>query len=332
MAQIQYRRFDQHSEDPEKVYSLFDTVYKNSTAICKRWTWEFLSHPESENIKIYVAESLGKLHGMTVRMPGTLMMGGKTKRAYFATNSMTSPESRGRGIIRELYGLAAQDGDIQLSKGTAPAMYDVLQKIGYREIIPNTYQVCLLAPHKWALSKMFRKVRFTTREVSSDMQLGEFYRLSCFSGEEEALANAICPGSAGGIVKSLPVLNWRYFEIPHRRYHVFVRKFGNETVSMIVLRLEGLTAYLVDFLWTARAQDEPKTSIRFAKSLALKMGAVKLVFWGSYERLRDEMRKQLFFERNDSPRFSFYSTDVDCQSIVWGGLHFVHGDGDTEYL
>lgn len=332
MARIHYRLFDQHIEDPEPIFKMYEIVYGDSAPIRRRWSWEFLNHPESEDVKIYVAENQGALVGMTVRMPCTLLIGGKTKRAFFATNSLVRPEHRGQGIIRGLYDLAARNGDIQLSKGTAPAMYTVLQKIGYREIVPSNYLVCLLAPHKWAMGKIFKTIRFRTRETFSDMRYGEFIRLCRFSEEHEALVLGAITVLSGGVVKDIRTLNWRYLEIPHRSYHVFARKCSNETVSMLVLRLEGLTAYIVDLRWTELAHDEPARSIKFAKTFARKMGAVKLVFWGTLEKIRYAMRKQSFIGRTDSPRFSFYSANEDFHSVKWAGLHFVHGDGDMEYL
>ena len=332
MERIHYRRFNQHQEDPERIFSLFEKVYGDSAAIRRRWEWEFLRHPCHEDVRIYSAEYSGTIIGLTVRMPSTLWVDGQIKRAYFATNSMVLPEFRGQGVIRSLYHLASQNGDVQLSKGTAPGMYAVLQKIGYREIVPNTFQTCLLAPLKWVVSKMFRKARFKTNENFCDMQHGEFYPLNGFSGEHEVLTEPANTGFLGGVAKDIRTLNWRYFEIPHRKYHVFVRKCGTEIVSMLVLRLDGLAAYLVDILWAERAQDEPKTSIQFAKSAAVKMGAVKLMCWGTYEGLRSELRKQSFFERSDSPRFSYYSADEYFHGVNWTGFHFVHGDGDMDYL
>ena len=156
--------------------------------------------------------------------------------------------------------------------------------------------------------------------------------MNSFCEDQAALLLSFSSGFLGGVVRNIRVLNWRYFEIPHRRYHVFARQCGSETVALFVLRLEGTTAYLVDMCWREQTQDEPASMIEFAKNLARKMGAVKMIFWGTLSVLRNELRKQSFIERNDSPRFSFYSADKSFNSIKWSALHFVHGDGDTEYL
>jgi len=211
-------------------------------------------------------------------------------------------------------------------------MYNVLQKIGYQEIVPSTFQVCLLSPLKWAACKMFRNVRYNSVETFNDSEYGEFVRLNTFCEDQAALSQAFSSGFLGGGVRNIRVLNWRYFEIPHRRYHVFARRCGTETVALFVLRLEGTTAYLVDICWREQIHDEPARMIKFAKSLARKMGAVKMIFWGTLSVLRKELWKQSFIDRNASPRFSFYSADKSFNSIKWSSLHFVHGDGDTEYL
>lgn len=332
MTKVNYRLFNHNVDDPELIFKLFDTVYGDSTSIRQRWSWEFLHHPEHEDVKIYVAEDNNGLVGMTIRMPCTLMIGGSFKRAYFATNSMVMPEYRGQGIICGLYNLAARHGDIQLSKGTAPAMYSVLQKIGYREIVPNTFQVCILSPMKWAISKMLSRIKYGNHETFGDIQFGDFYRLNRFDVEDQGIAQMLATEVRDGVVKDLSVLNWRYFDIPHRRYHVFVRKYRGETVSMLVVRLEGLSAHLVDFRWAKEANDEPAQSIKFAKLFSRKMGAIKLVFWGTLKSLRNEAGKQFFFERRDTPMFSYYSNDAIFNSLDWASMHFIHGDGDVEYL
>lgn len=333
MARINYRLFDQYCENLELLFKLFETIYGDSVSVRQRWPWEFLSHPEKDGVKIFVAEEQKKLCGMTVRMPCSLKVGGHIKRAFFATNSMVHPKYRGQGIMSSLYYIAGQSGDIQLSKGTSPAMFTVLRKIGYQEIFPNNFQTCLLSPFKWVITKMSGKIHFNTGETFSEVQIGDYFRLTRFDGEDNrGLDRLLIDGNYGGVLKHIDLLNWRYCDIPHCRYHIFVRKHNGEVISMFVLRLAGLTAYLVDICWSDRVKDEPAKTIKFAKNLAKNMGAIKLVFWGTLQSLRNEMTKQSFVERVETPEFNFFSKDPIFDRVNWADMHFVHGDSDVEYL
>ena len=321
-----FRQFDQYREDPQLIFGLFREVYGSDDSIKRRWSWEFLCCPEQDGTRIFVAEVGGALAGLTVRIPCTLRINGVDRRAWFAADSMTVPKHRGRGLIRSLYQLAARDGGLQLSKGTSSAMYDVLCKMGYREILPNSYQVCLLSPVKWAINRLSGRSQFRLSESALDDQIGAYLRLNRFSG-----GAGVISAPPSGVTKSADFLNWRYFDIPHRRYHVFVRRTEAATVAMLVLRFAGPTAYLVDLRWDERAGDEPATTLHFAKACAGKVGAVKLVLWGTHRTLRDAAGRQGFVSCKSTPRFSYQVAGAP-PAPDWSDLHFVHGDGDIEYL
>lgn len=329
MAPVSYRLFNQQVEDPAPLFGLHQRIYGSSDSIRRRWGWEFLRHPESGEVKVLVAEDDGAVVGMTARMPATLILEGRIRRAYFATNSMVLPECRGKGIIRGLYQLAARCDAVQLSKGTAPAMYAVLKQMGYAEIVPSDFQVCILSPLKWGVNKLCGRSLFGARESAGQTRGGEFLPVARFDHCTDSLT---CCARENRVVKEAAWLNWRYFEIPHRTYQVFVRGTQADPLSVLVLRFEGSTAYLVDILWAESAKDEPATALRFAKSYAGRLGAVKLVFWGTLQALREEARTQGFWRSKETPRFSFNPASPELAAVNWGAVNFVHGDGDIEYL
>lgn len=325
MPEIQYRCFDQNREDPELIFNLFETIYGDSTAIRQRWSWELLKHPENEDVKIYVAENLGKLVGMTVRMPCSLMIGEDVKRAYFATNSMVIPDCRGQGIIRGLYDVAGRIGDVQLSKGTAPAMYAILKNIGYNDIIPNSYQISYL--------RLFRLVlqRFTGRsgpikpKKLKPADRDEMIQVSSIPEDIDSIS------APDGIIKDADYLRWRYIDIPHRKYQIFERRESGKLVSMLVLRSARQTVYLVDILWDRERQDEPAISLTFAKKAALRMGAYKIIAWSSFMDVRITLSKLNFIDQGETPRFSFFCRDIS-KDLKLQNMNFAHGDGDIDYL
>lgn len=329
---LTYRQFNQHIENPELVFSLFDTVYGDSSAIRMRWCWEIMQHQESKDIKIFIAEHNGRLVGMTMRMPCILLLQEKQSRAYFASNSMVHPDYRGKGIIGELYSMAAKYGEIQLSKGTAPAMHEVLLKMGYQDVSQTNYQVCILSPVRWFLAKLNKTSTTGPQNAEPFQAAGAFTEIFSFTQDLDGFFHSALSGVGGGVLKNAEYMNWRYISIPHRKYRVFVRIKAEKVISIAVLRIERATAYLVDILWDSTATDEPSETISFLKRTARGSGACKLIAWSSLKTLRHELKRKLFFNSSDSPSFSWFQCDKKDYKYDIANKYFVHGDGDIDYL
>jgi hypothetical protein len=91
----------------------------------------------------------------------------------------------------------------------------------------------------------------------------------------------------------------------------------------------------VDIVWNPSLPTEPGRTIRFITRYAKARGLVKTVCWATYGQLRRSLQRHLFFERKETPHFSVMST----VNAIGGypvsdahAFHFVHGDGDTEYI
>ncbi|TSK05921.1 MAG: GNAT family N-acetyltransferase [Geobacter sp.] len=329
---LRYRIYDLDTMGLEPLCRLYGKVYGDAQPLRTRLKWELQERPDKADVAVYTVWAGDELVGMTVRLPCPLVIGGETVRACFAVDTMVAPEYQGRGVVRELYAMASCCAAVQLSKGTAPGMYQALLKMGYRKVVPDNYQVCLLAPLKWLAGKVHPPLYRNTTHARPEGGFGEFEVLARFDAGQEALVSDCLAVDFGGVVKSLESLNWRYVDIPHRIYHRFVRKVRGRSVSMLVLRLAGMTAYLVDLRWTPQCPDEPAASIGFARRFSRRMGAIKLVSWGTLGVFRAALERQFFFNVSDTPRFSYYPVDERFQCVDWSKIHLVHGDGDTEYL
>lgn len=324
---MHYRAFDIHEEDPGKIWRLHSGVYGNAKELEKRWEWEFLNYPGVEQPRVFVAELEGDTVGATVRMPVKLKVGDRVTSAGFATNSLVSPKHRGKGIIRKLYAMAAEDGRLQLSKGTTPAMYRQLLEMGYHSITPNTYMVSLLSPLRWGLWRMTGIKPWNRNQENALLTFSDYTAATAFDND-----NVVCDNRVDSLEKSLEYLNWRYFHIPFQHYEVYVRRVSGKCVSWCVLAVSGMTAFLMDLDWEKEAEGEPGRTVRFAKTLARQHGAIKLVYWGTSRSLRAVLKKEGFWDRRETPHFSFFSRDPFWLDYSWGDAHFVHGDGDNGYL
>jgi GNAT superfamily N-acetyltransferase len=322
------REFDFARDDPERLWAMYEAVYPGSRAFRDRWPWEVRRYPRG-GVCIFVADSGGEYAGMTMRTAVQLYVQGEKLQAWFATNSLVLPRYRGQGVIGKLYDRAAENGDLQLSKGTAPAMYRLLLKMGYHEIVPNTYLTCVVAPLAWALWRLTGRAPRWGRAPWTDGKYKDFTELTQIGKEGFDAFNGSYYAT---LSQDADYFTWRYFEAPGRTYRVYARNLQEQTVSRCVLRMEGRTAMVVDLRWDTAVDDEPGQTIRFIKYVARSQGAVKVVAWGTLASLRQDLRREGFRERSDSPRFSYFNRDPRWASFPWERAHFVHGDGDAEYL
>jgi len=323
---INYLSVPPSAEIAARIFRLYERVYGDPQNFIKRWEWEFMQHPRSEEILLHCAELSGELVGMTVRHPVSISYRGSLVRAYFASNTMVVPEARGKGVVRELYRMAATGGALQLSKGIAPAMYIILKKIGYKDIFPNTFQINYLRPLQLILQR-FASTSFSEKLQGFEPDIRDEMRP--VSSIPEDISNITCPD---GVLKDADYLRWRYIEIPHKKYQIFFRRDSlNQPVAMLVLRAEGSTIFLVDIIWDRECQDEPAASLAFAKKAALRMGATRMRSWCTSADIRKTLGKLNFLDKGESPRFSFFCSDPSLD-IEWQRLNLVHGEGDIDYL
>ena len=324
---LKLRQYNLINEGPDPVFDLYRRVYGSDESIRQRWKWEWLENPDAENVRLYVADDSGRLAGLTVRLPCNLYSGSQKIRASFATNSMVDPDYRRQGIISKLYELAREHGDLQLSKGTAEGMFRQLLKMGYLVIKPDSYMTCLLRPIKWLSGKL--GIQGHCKPVlTTDLDGFPEYRLV---KRFDDVASVHMPAKIY-TVKDSQWLNWRYVDIPHHSYHRGIRYHEGTAKAWCVVRQEGSTAHLVDLAWDRSLNDEPQSSVQFAKKLGSSIGAVKMVAWGSLRDYRRVLLRHGFFPRKETPHFSFYPSQLTEKLRIGGYVHIMHGDGDIDYL
>lgn len=322
---IKYSSAPPSPELAKRVFRLYERLYGDPHNFIRRWEWEFMQHPRSREIVLHCAEMDGELIGFSARHPVSITHRGTLLTASFASNSMVAPEMRGKGVVRELYRLAAESGEVQFSKGTTPAMYNILINIGYKDIYPNTFQHYYLRPFRLLLKRIIStsgpKKPLEFKPADSD----EMQKVTSLPDD---IGTIVAPD---GIIKSAEYLRWRYLEIPHKTYLLFVRRESDKPVSLLVLRSEGTTVYLVDIIWDRKQRNEPAATLAFAKKAAFRMGAYKLKAWCTFSAIRNSLSSLNFRDKGMTPRFTYFCADPSLE-MEWQDLNFVHGDGDIDYL
>jgi GNAT superfamily N-acetyltransferase len=320
------RLFDIDNESPEKLWQLIQDVYGMESNALHRWHWEIEQHPLRDRLRIHIAETEGKVVGMTVRIPVQLIADDKVYGAEFGTNTMVHPDFRRHGIVKTLYQQAIDGGNLQLSKGTAPAMVRQLEAMGYKEITAAKTQVFLLAPLRWLYRKVTgRQFPFSRSGVKS-FDSG-YTRIDRF-GE---IGEGVCGGAPLAVRRTAEWMNWRYCDIPHRTYECYVRFSGTQIVAWFVIRYGETVAYLVDLYWLPAKESLPNV-VRAAVQTARSHGSIQLIYWGTLRDVHTEMKRQGAWEKPARPGFRFFSKDAYWDSVQWEHSHFVQGDGDYDYL
>lgn len=320
------RLFDLNKEDPEILWALFRNVYGTDENARKRWAWEIQQHPFKDRIRIHIAETEDKIVGMTLRLPVKLITADNIYDAEFATNTMVHPDFRKQGLVKTLYQQAIDGGNLQLSKGTMPAMVRRLENMGYREITASKTHVFLLAPVRWAFQKITGR-QLTLPKLRHDRFQSD-YRLVSEFGE---IREEVCCGATLSTHRSAAIMNWRYCAIPHRKYECYVRTSESQIIACFILRFSGTTAFLVDLFWSPE-KENLRHLIKSAVQTARSRGAVKMNYWGTLLQVNKEMRQQGGWERPAKPGFRYFCQDHFWDEFRWDNAHFVQGDGDYDYL
>ena len=330
-AEITYRRYDYQREDHLPLIRLKEAVY-GTPVERSRWEWQYLRSPYSSDIQVFVAECGTELAGATTRLPFDFRREGETVRAYFSVESMVHPKYRRRGIMKSLYRQTAEVMPLLYSKGTNPDMYELLIGFGYKVVQPNTYLVKYLSPWKLALH---RYNLYTPAPVFSDPFAREdgFEPVQTFGKEFDEFWMRVAGAFPGIVVKDSAYMNWRYVEIPHKKYHLYYKVKGGRIVCALVLRTGGYACWIVDLIWDPGAGEEPGATIRTWIRGLKDQGYLKVICWGTYRPFREALIRNGFADRGTSPRFSvFASPETMAAHVDAGNLHFVDGDGDSEYL
>ncbi len=330
---IKYRQFDLQNEDFSAITALFEATYGEVDRFKKRSRWQYFGHPWSGLNRILVADHDGHIAGVSSHLPFPLLVEGRRLEAFYASDSMVHPDYRRRGIMETLTRMNAESLPVIYAKGTNPGMYRLRLKFGFRDVVPNNYMFCLLAPIAWLAAKM--KIHRKKPAFIDGLRVKnlEARPVVAFGDEFDQFWAAISPKYPGISIRDKSYMNWRYLSHPFKEYRpVYIAENGRP-VSLFVVRGERYSAYIVDILWDYENKDEPSTTLKILKRYLKKSGFNKIYFWATLKTLRLAMKRNGFVELRDTPKFTVFGPPDRIGRLADGGnFHFVDGDCDSEYL
>lgn len=330
---ITYRVFDHESESIKGLFDLYEATYGDAAPYIERFDWEINQNPAKSDLKIFIAEHKDKIVGATTRFPFKLKVRGQTLDGAFSGNSMIHPDFRRRGIMERLYNEAAEVIPLLYSKGTMPGMYRLLMKVGYQPVYPNTYMTSILSFFRWFLWKTTKyRPKADIKRLSQGHKNG-FCVIKRFDDSYDDFWEKAASSFPHILIKGSAYMNWRYIEIPHRKYTILCRKKGERIISIVVLKGAGTTAKIVEILWHREDPGEPAQTIAYVKRHCIRCGFLKLLCWATHEDLRRALKRNFFMDSGETLGFSVYSKK-EAINYFTNSLyfHFVEADGDSEYL
>lgn len=298
--------------------------------------WHYFGHPRSKDFHVFGVEEDGKLIAATTRMPATFRAGGADCPAFFNIDSMVHPAHRRRGCMRDLYKLARSalgGSPLFFSKGSSSQIYPLLVSVGHRPITPNTSLVSYPSTARWLMSRLHIVGPGERQDARPLPGFPDFRPVDRFGADFDACFERASRGLAGVFVRDAALMNWRYVDIPHRRYLRYARVQDGVTIGVVIVWAEGGQAGIVDLLWDPSRPEEPARSVRFAQALCDRHRAFRVGCFATHPRLRAALLSEGFVDRGETPRFSAFVPE-DREAMFEGAcaaLHVVDGDGDTEF-
>ncbi|MFZ1985152.1 MAG: GNAT family N-acetyltransferase [Desulfatitalea sp.] len=333
MADLKYRKLALEGEDSALYFELFRKVYGNTAPLENRWQWEYVGHPLREELIIYAVQDGPDLAAVTTRLPFDLKVGDRIVRCYFSVDSMALSSYRRQGLMRSLYELAMREMPLLYSKGAVPGMYNLLLKLGYQPITPNTYLVNYLAPFKLLFARVAGRPPAVRSSAKAFQAGADMLAVDRFGAEFDSFWERSAKGMEGIVVKNAAYMNWRYRDIPHKKYAAYYGIQAGKITSLVVLGRNGSIGKIVDILWDGECPGEPDRALRFALKYFRHAGCFKVLCWGTQRKLREALGARRFFDRKETPRFSTYSASLPMAQFTRGeDFHFVDGDGDYDFL
>lgn len=320
--------------EADRLIALKEAVYGKKVDRAA-FDWQYLGHPRSADLRVFVVEDAGQLIASTTRFPAAFRLAGQDCPAYFNIDSMVHPDHRRKGCMRDLYKIARaviQGAPLYFSKGSSASIYPLLVSIGHRALWPNTTLVSHPSKARWLMSRLHLVSPGERKAARVLPGFGDFQPIDRFGADFDACFDRISRRLPAVFVRDAAFMNWRYVDVPHRRYLRYARVVGGAMTGVVVISIDAGAAIIADILWDPEQQGEPERTVRFAQALCDEHGAVRVACFATHPHLREALVRTGFVDRGETPRFSaFVPASREAAFAEATSMRVVDGDGDTEF-
>jgi GNAT superfamily N-acetyltransferase len=255
-------------QDSAGIRALFEQAY-GAVWPEDEWAWKFLRNPDGW-FGIVAESEDGRIVGNFSGWPMQWNLGGELRRVYGAGDVATSPDARGLGKKRNIYG------------DMATAFYDTVRSEG------APFTVGFPHPRAHEISRRLGRTRdyFPVREVR--VPCASFPPPPAGIEASDYVTETFDPlwSAASRILSAAPVrdrerTNWRFHARPTRYYRMVRLVSGTEDLAWTVLSIVGEEAIVADFLGREADGRDLPALFSAAAAEAKRLGASRLRFWKS---------------------------------------------------
>ncbi|MHC5209331.1 MAG: GNAT family N-acetyltransferase [Planctomycetota bacterium] len=263
--------------DRDDQARLFNLCFRKDKS-ADTFAWKYERNPDGPAISRVATDPRGQIVGGYSYMPRRFLADGRPVTLMQASDAMTDPDWRGKGIftglddiVCEAAGAAgmplvwAYSGRLSL-KGF---LRNGWRLIGHAALVRRRYaarrsllRLGRIGPFAALAAPLLDVVTGARDRARLPLQrAADLVRIERFDTRVDALFEACAPRQGLVGVRSAAWLNWRYVDTPSRRQECFALMRGEALAGYLVAECVDGNAYLVDHL---AADEEARAALLFA--------------------------------------------------------------------
>lgn len=342
----------------------------------QRFRWQFIDNPAAPcrngKVPAFFAVEQGEIEGAVCAQPGTLILGGKPRKAAWIVDFMVRERQRGRGIGHRIHEAIAAEIPLLVTLTMAPATRTIAERLGCITLAP-THQftrlvhldaasatriltdrtryrprlnrfvraacalgagavVAAVANAGLALANVFRTR--TDKSPATDLRIEE---VTSFGAQTDVFWQRVQAGYPALFARDARTLNWRFSDAPDLDYRRFIAWRGSTMAGYVVLRRQDpieLPYGVIADLLTAREDEAARGAlIDFAlEHFGRTVAAVEAA--ASIPELRQALRARGFFvSRTVRPTVIAHDKALLADVMAKSGeFYFTKGDHDWDQI
>jgi hypothetical protein len=316
--------------DEMEILSLADTVFGPGKKTPEIWRWLYLENPVPDPvIGVTRDHETGAMvaHGAVIPLSGRF--GGRPASFGLAMDAMTHPAYRGAVLGRRGAFLSTALHVIRRIEPRMPFAYGFPEErhlelgrlaLGYVPLRPAPC-MSLALPRAGTGNGTGKRARRAVRAFRS------------FGARANMLWRRVRDDYPFSLVRDSTYLNWRFRDIPHRRYRMLALTGSlGRWEGWLVFSVEGDEARIVDLLVPRRLPSACEALVEAALEGAAEAGATSCVTWMPEHAPGRPLLERVGFEDEEDRAQALLAVRIQDSSIrledAAHGFHFQMGDSD----
>ncbi|EQC51712.1 GNAT family N-acetyltransferase [Bacteriovorax sp. DB6_IX] len=245
-------------EDRDRVLALRERVFSEPEYGIERWSWQYQSNPMGPSyIDLAVDKEEDKtLAGHYAVISYKFSMDGKEVQGAQSLDTFTSPDYTRQGIFVKLaeqtYSKSFEDGVKFIFGFPNKLSYPgFVKKLNFKD--PFGFKIHKLplrlgyATKKFPILNVFKNIPLNLTSMPEGVELK---KLSSAPKDLDLSETTLLNDIPYKVKRDANYLEWRYFNCPDRNYDIFEVREQDHLLGVVVGRVEGDYAHLVDLIPT----------------------------------------------------------------------------------